>query len=90
MRGIVDRRVRPRLGAKPVQKITVADVRAILGAVSHLSGSTRTKVYRALREGFAVAIREDALVPRRSTSSIRASYGRLGLESGRVAWTPQS
>jgi integrase len=61
MRDIVDHHVRPTLAATPVQKITAADVRAVFRAVSHLSGSTGTKVSRALREGFAVAIRDDAL-----------------------------
>jgi integrase len=59
---IADRHIRPMLGAKEVQKISTVDVRAVLRAVAHLSGSTRTKVYRVMREGFAVAIREDALV----------------------------
>jgi integrase len=62
MRGIAERHVRPALGAKEVQKVSTADVRAVLGAVARLSGSTGTKVYRVMREGFAVAIREDALV----------------------------
>jgi integrase len=61
-RGVVERHVRPKLGAKQVQKITPTDVRTVLRAVSHLSGSTGTKVTQALREGFGVAIREDALV----------------------------
>lgn len=62
MRGIAERHVRPALGAKEVQKITTANVRAVLRSVAHLSGSTGTKVYRVMREGFQVAIREDALV----------------------------
>jgi hypothetical protein len=62
MRGIANRHVRPTLGAKPVQKITTADVRGVLRAVAHLSGSTGTKVCRAMREAFAVALREDAIV----------------------------
>jgi integrase len=62
MRQVADRHVRPALGAKPVQKITTTDVRGVLRTVAHLSGSTRTKVYRVMREGFAVAVREDALV----------------------------
>jgi integrase len=62
MRDVADVHVRPRLGTKPVQSVTTADVRRILRSVAHLSGSTATKVHRVLREGFAVAIREDALV----------------------------
>lgn len=62
MRGDANRHVRPMLGAKPVQQITPADVRKVLASVAHLSGSTRTKVYRVLREGFAVAVREDTVV----------------------------
>jgi integrase len=62
MHGIADRHIRPMLGGKEVQRISTGDVRAVLRAVAHLSGSTRTKVYRVMREGFAVAIREDALV----------------------------
>lgn len=54
--------LRDELGPKPVQKITPADVRKILRAVSHLSGWTQTKIVQVMREGFAVAIREDALV----------------------------
>jgi integrase len=62
MRGVADRHVRPTLGTKEVQKITTVDVRAVLRAVDRLSGSTRTQVYRVMREGFAVAIREDVIV----------------------------
>jgi hypothetical protein len=62
MRGIIDRHVRPTLGAKPVQKIATTDVRGVLRTVAGLSGSTGTKVLRVMREGFAVAIREDVLV----------------------------
>jgi integrase len=62
MREIVDRHVRPLLGAKQVQQIGSGDVRAVIRAVSHLSSSTSTKVVRAMREGFAVALREDVIV----------------------------
>jgi integrase len=61
-RWVADHYLRDELGAKPVQKITPADVRKILRALSHLSGWTQTKIVQVMREGFAVAIREDALV----------------------------
>jgi integrase len=61
-RWIASKYIRPRLGAKPVQEITTADVRAVLASVKHLSGWTKTKIVQVMREGFAVAIREDALV----------------------------
>ena len=47
---------------KPVQEITTEDVRSVLRTVEHLSGWTGAKIVQVMREGFAVAIREDALV----------------------------
>lgn len=61
-RWVAARYLRAGLGAKPVQKITIIDVRKILKANSHLSGWTQVKIMQVMREGFAVAIREDALV----------------------------
>jgi integrase len=45
-----------------VQQITTADVRRVLRSIRHLSGWTQAKIVQVMREGFAVAIREDALV----------------------------
>jgi integrase len=61
-RWIAKRYLRDRLGAKPVQEITTTDVRQVLRSVKHLSGWTKAKIVQVMREGFAVAIREDALV----------------------------
>jgi integrase len=61
-RWVAERYLRDALGATPVQKVAPADVRKVLRGVSHLSGWTQTKVVQVMREGFAVAIREDALV----------------------------
>jgi integrase len=59
---VADRYLRERLGSKPVQNVTTADVRRVLRSVRHLSGWTQAKVVQVMREGSAVAIREDALV----------------------------
>jgi integrase len=61
-RWVAERYLRPTLGTKPVQQITTADVRRVLRSLRHLSGWTQTKVCQVMREGFAAAIREDALV----------------------------
>jgi integrase len=61
-RWIAKRYLRDRLGAKPVQEITTSDVRKVLRSVKSLSGWTQAKVVQVMREGFAVAVREDALV----------------------------
>jgi integrase len=61
-RWVADRYLRTPLRAKPVQQITTADVRRVLRSIRHLSGWTQAKVVQVMREGFAVAIREDALV----------------------------
>jgi integrase len=59
---VAKRYLRTDLGPKPVQRITTADVRKILRAFSHLSGWTQVKIVQVMREGFAVAIREDVIV----------------------------
>jgi integrase len=59
---IASRHVRPILGAKTVQGITTGDVRKVLRSVKHLSGWTQARIFQVMREGFAVAIREGALV----------------------------
>jgi integrase len=61
-RWIAKRYLRDRLGAKPVQEITTSDVRKVLRSVKSLSGWTQAKVVQVMREGFAVAVREEALV----------------------------
>jgi integrase len=61
-RWVAKRYLRDQLGTKPVQEITTSDVRKVLRSVRHLSGWTQAKVVQVMREGFAVAIREDALV----------------------------
>jgi integrase len=61
-RWVAKRYLRDELGSRSVQKITTADVRRVLRSIRHLSGWTQAKVVQVMREGFAVAIREDALV----------------------------
>lgn len=61
-RWVAERYLRTPLGAKPVQQITTADVRRVLRSVRHLSGWTGVKVVQVMREGFAAAIREEALI----------------------------
>jgi integrase len=61
-RWVADRYLRAGLGPKPVQKIATADVRKVLRDVSHLSGWTQVKITQVMREGFAVAVREDVIV----------------------------
>jgi Phage integrase family len=60
--GSPKRYLRDELDARSVQKITTADVRRVLRSVRHLSGWTQAKVVQVMREGFGVAIREEALV----------------------------
>ena len=47
---------------KPVQEITTEDVRRVLRAVEAPVRLDGAKIVQVMREGFAVAIREDALV----------------------------
>jgi integrase len=61
-RWIAKRYLRDELDARSVQKITTADVRRVPRSVRHLSGWTQAKVVQVMREGFGVAIREEALV----------------------------
>jgi integrase len=61
-RWVADRYLRGPIGPKPVQQITTADVRRVLRAIRRLSAWTQVKVCQVMREGFAVAVREDALV----------------------------
>jgi hypothetical protein len=79
-RWIAERYLRDELGAKSVQKITTSDARRTFRAIAHLSGWTQVKVMQVMREGFAVAIREDVIVrsPLEKLDPARAS--KAGLE----------
>jgi integrase len=61
-RWVAQRYLRAELGPKPVQKITTTDIRKIFRVIAHLSGWTQVKIMQVMREGCAVAIREDVIV----------------------------